>query len=162
MGWGRKPHTACCTHALPLFYHHLKARKMKKEEKESINGGVAISSEHLKSLAFSYFQQIRVQLLHTYFCSPRGESRTTASSVTHTNTRKQTLNKPPACSFPGLIHTLHSYLICLLQHIPSSFTQNCWHSFGNVSNIPVNREKKKETSLNFCDGSYQQSLAAGQ
>lgn len=135
---------------------------MKREEKESIDGGAAISSEYLKSLAFSYFQQISVQLLRTYFCSLRGESRTTASSVTHTNTGKQTLNKPPACSFPELIHTLHNYLICLLQRIPSSFTQNCWHSFRHISNFPVNKEKKKETSLNFCDDSYQESLAAGQ
>ena len=106
-------------HALPLFYYLLKAVKLKGGEKESMDRGAATSCEYLQSLAFTYFQQISLGLLHTYFCSLRGESRTTASSVTHTNTGKQTQNKPPACSFPGLIHTPRNYLICLLQRIPS-------------------------------------------
>lgn len=88
---GTDSHTlqAACM-LLPLFYCLLKAVKLKGREKESIDRGVAISSEYLKSLAFSFFQQISVGLLHTYFCSLWGESRTTASSVTHTNTGKQT------------------------------------------------------------------------
>ena len=64
-GWDSQPHTVGCMHALPLFYCLLKAVKLKGGEKESIDRGVAISCEYLKSLAFSYFQQISVGLLHT-------------------------------------------------------------------------------------------------
>lgn len=65
---GTDNHTAGSTDALPIL-RLLKAVNLKQREKESINGGVAISFGYLKSMAFGYFQQMSVGLLHTYFCS---------------------------------------------------------------------------------------------
>lgn len=159
--WDRQSYTVGCMHALPPFHWHLKTVKLKGGEEESIDRGVAISCEYLRSLAFSYFQQISVGLTHTYFCSVRGESRTTASSVTHTNTVKQTQIKPSACSFPGLIHTLHNYLICLLQSIPSCRmrTRRSWLLHRTAGRIWARFqtsqwiERKRETCLHFWDSS---------
>lgn len=64
---GTDNHTTVRMDALPILCL-LKAVNLKQREKESINGGAAISSGYLKSLAFGYFQQISVRLLHTYFC----------------------------------------------------------------------------------------------